>query len=68
MHVQFNEISNQVLGTVPTLVGMGLKDAVNLLENSGFVVTVTGRGKVVSQSLAAGTQITKGQHISIILN
>jgi cell division protein FtsI (penicillin-binding protein 3) len=47
---------------------MGLKDAIQLLENRGLIVTVTGRGKVVNQSLAAGTACKKGQHISIILN
>ena len=52
----------------PNVVGMGLKDAVYLLENSGFKVAAAGRGKVMNQSLAAGTNFKKGQTISLILN
>ena len=40
---------------VPNLRGMSLRDALYVLENRGFVVSYTGRGKVSSQSLAAGT-------------
>jgi len=54
--------------TIPDVVGMGLKDAVFLLENRGLKVTATGRGKVVNQSLAGGTNINKTQTISLILN
>ena len=42
--------------SVPSVVGMGLKDAVYLLENRGCRVRVNGVGKVVRQSLAAGTR------------
>ncbi|MBK9338717.1 MAG: PASTA domain-containing protein [Lewinellaceae bacterium] len=42
--------------TVPSVVGMGLKDAVYLLENRGCRVRVKGVGKVVRQSLAPGTR------------
>lgn len=52
----------------PNVVGMGLKDAVYLLENMGLKVTATGRGRVVNQSLAAGTNFTNKQTISLILN
>lgn len=54
--------------TIPDVVGMGLKDAVYLLENMGLKVTATGRGKVIDQSLAAGTITNKTQTISLILN
>ncbi len=53
---------------VPDVVGMGLKDAVYLLENKGLSIAVQGRGKVVDQSIAAGTGFTKGQKISLLLN
>ena len=36
---------------VPDVVGMGLDDAIYLLEKSGLVVEVVGCGKVVKQSL-----------------
>ncbi len=53
---------------LPEVVGMGLKDAVYLMENKGLKVTATGRGKVISQSLAAGTAFKKGQTITLFLN
>lgn len=52
----------------PNVVGMGLKDAVYLLENKGLKVTVTGRGKVMNQSVVAGTNFIKNQNIALILN
>lgn len=52
----------------PNVVGMGLKDAVYLLENKGLKVTVTGRGRVMNQSIAAGVNFTKNQNIALILN
>ena len=42
--------------TVPSVVGMGLKDALYLLENRGCRVRVEGLGKVRRQSLAPGTR------------
>ncbi len=62
-------ISTSTSGSVtPNVVGMGLKDAVYLLENMGLKVTATGRGKVLNQSLAAGTNFRKTQNIALILN
>ncbi len=52
----------------PNVVGMGLKDAVYLLENKGLKVAASGRGKVMNQSLAAGVNYNKGQTISLVLN
>jgi cell division protein FtsI (penicillin-binding protein 3) len=40
---------------VPAVVGMGLKDAIYLLENRGCKVKIVGVGKVKSQSIAPGT-------------
>ncbi len=54
--------------TMPSVVGLGLKDAVYLLENKGLRVEVKGRGRVVDQSLMAGMQINKGQKIQLLLN
>lgn len=59
----------QVPNTVtPDVIGMGLKDAVYLLENKGFKTIVTGRGRVAKQSIAAGSVFTKGQKIVLMLN
>jgi len=53
---------------VPNVVGMGLRDAVYLLENRGLHVEINGRGMVKSQSLQAGVRILKGQKIKIKLS
>jgi cell division protein FtsI (penicillin-binding protein 3) len=53
---------------IPDVKGMGLKDAVYLLENKGLKTVVAGKGKVVNQSLAAGTTFQKGQKIILMLN
>ena len=52
----------------PDVTGMGLKDAVYMLENKGLIVEAKGRGKVLNQSLTAGTNFNKGQKISLMLN
>lgn len=53
---------------MPSLAGMGLKDAVYMCESMGLTVLIHGRGKVASQSIAAGQSISKGQPINIQLN
>jgi len=50
---------------VPDVSGMGLKDAVFLLENAGLSVTVRGRGTVKSQSVPAGSRIRKGEVVRL---
>ncbi len=52
----------------PNVTGMGLKDAIYLAENKGLKVVVNGRGRVINQSLQAGTPFKKGQAITIFLN
>ncbi|MEO5984989.1 MAG: penicillin-binding protein [Ferruginibacter sp.] len=52
----------------PNVTGMGLKDALHLLENKQFKIAVTGRGRVINQSILAGTAFTKGQKITLMLN
>ena len=53
---------------IPDVKGMGLKDAVYLLENSGLKVLVEGAGKVKEQSLAPGQKLIKGMSISLKLS
>lgn len=53
--------------TVPYVVGMKAKDAVFLLENYGIETSISGRGKVVKQSVRAGTAISKNLKISLQL-
>jgi cell division protein FtsI (penicillin-binding protein 3) len=54
-------------GQVPDVKGLGLKDAIYLLENQGLKVQLIGRGIVQGQSLNPGTKIFKGQSITIQL-
>jgi cell division protein FtsI (penicillin-binding protein 3) len=51
----------------PNVIGMGAKDAVFALEKAGLRVVLAGKGEVKSQSLPAGTKISKGQTIVIQL-
>ena len=53
---------------VPSVIGMGAKDAVYLLESKGLKVNLVGVGKVKSQSIANGTRVRKGQTIVLHLN
>lgn len=53
---------------VPDVVGMGLKDAVFLIEQTGMHPRVNGYGKVVKQSLKPGTKAVPGGVIEIDLN
>ena len=54
-------------GTMPNVVGMGLKDALYILESRGLKVTFTGRGTVRRQSIAVGQAIKPGQKVTIEL-
>nr|WP_294945799.1 penicillin-binding transpeptidase domain-containing protein [uncultured Mucilaginibacter sp.] len=54
-------------GTVPNVTGMGLSDALYVLGNAGYKVTVHGSGSVSSQSVTGGSQIPKGSKITIEL-
>jgi cell division protein FtsI (penicillin-binding protein 3) len=54
-------------GTVPDLKGMGLRDAMRLLENQGIEVTSDGYGRIVGQNLPPGTKILNGMKIHLQL-
>lgn len=53
---------------VPNVRGMGLRDALYVLENRGLQVEVQGHGKVYHQSVLPGTAATKGRKITIKLS
>jgi cell division protein FtsI (penicillin-binding protein 3) len=59
-----NTIHKQVM---PNVKGMGLKDAVYLLENMGLKVQVKGRGKVMNQSIAPGSALAKSNTVMLEL-
>ena len=52
---------------MPDVKGLGLKDALYLLENMGLKVMTKGKGKVTSQSIPAGTPLTKGWTVVVEL-
>jgi hypothetical protein len=55
-------------GCVPNVVGMGLDDALFLLEKCGLAVDIVGCGKVAKQSIAPKTKVAKtGKRITITL-
>ena len=52
---------------VPNVKGMGLRDALFVLENAGLKVGVSGAGMVQSQSINPGTEVREGSWIQIVL-
>ena len=54
-------------GLMPDVTGMGARDAVFLIESRGARVVLKGRGKVKHQSKPAGTQMRKGEKITLEL-
>jgi cell division protein FtsI (penicillin-binding protein 3) len=59
---------NMTRGLVPDVRGMSLRDAVYLLENSGYRVKYNGRGKVRRQSPEHGARYFEGQVVSLEMN
>lgn len=62
--IKAGAVSSSVM---PNVRGMGLKDALYLLENMGLKVSVRGKGKVTSQSVPAGTTLVKGAAVVLDL-
>ena len=52
---------------VPNVMGMWLRDALYLLENSGLKVGVSGVGTVSQQSLTPGGKVRRGSYVHIEL-
>ena len=53
--------------TMPDVRGMGLKDALFLLESRGLKVRFSGKGAVRQQSIPAGARISPGMTVGITL-
>jgi cell division protein FtsI (penicillin-binding protein 3) len=60
IRVQAMDVSGK---KIPDLIGMGAKDALFLLGQLGVNVQMKGRGKVISQSVHAGTKARKGETV-----
>ncbi|NVO84178.1 penicillin-binding protein [Hymenobacter terrestris] len=54
-------------GRVPNVEGLTLRDALFLLENRGLRVRTVGSGRVISQSVAAGTPAKRGTTVQLTL-
>lgn len=54
-------------GNMPDLRGMGIQDAIYLLESYGLVVEIKGSGSVHSQSISKGNKFIKGSLIKLEL-
>lgn len=54
--------------TVPPVKGMGLREAMYLLESKGLRVTYSGKGRVTAQSLAEGTPVVRGRTVHLTLS
>ena len=52
---------------MPNVVGMGLKDALYILESRGLEVSFSGVGAVASQSIGEGAPIRRGTKVTITL-
>lgn len=52
----------------PNVIGMCAKDALLVLERSGFNVKLRGKGQVVKQSIQPGTVVFKAKDITIYLS
>jgi cell division protein FtsI (penicillin-binding protein 3) len=59
---------NEEPKTVPDVKGMGLKDALYLLESRDIHVATRGSGKVKMQSISPGTLVSKNQNLTLDLN
>lgn len=74
--LQFTKDSNKVFvkeymvdrDSVPSVLNMGIRDAIYLLENQGYKVQFSGRGRVVSQVPAPGSFAEKKGIIQIQLS
>jgi len=60
-------IASEASGLVPNVLGMGLRDALYILENRGYRVRVQGAGMVKRQSISPGVRAAQGATILIEL-
>lgn len=63
--IKASAVRKQVM---PNVKGMGLKDALYLLESIGVKVSVRGKGKVANQSIEAGSVLTKEMKVVLELS
>ncbi len=66
----FIKLSNRYIdkGIMPKVVGMGVKDAVYILENLGLEVKIDGKGSIQNQSIQYGKRIEKGDKVVLTMS
>ncbi len=64
--LQLTEVAVQP-GKMPSVMGMGARDAVFVLQQVGVKAKIRGAGRVTSQSISAGTAIKKGVTAELVL-
>jgi len=52
---------------VPNVIGLSARDAVWVIEDLGMHVLLRGSGKVVKQTVPAGSQVVNGGLIELVL-
>lgn len=57
----------QASGIAPDVVGMGLNEALYVIENSGYRCRFSGMGHVASQTPPAGKALGKGETVNLVL-
>jgi cell division protein FtsI (penicillin-binding protein 3) len=60
-------VASDETGMMPNVIGMGLRDAMYILENHGLRVRLSGSGMVKRQSPAPGTRSMKGSTVTLEL-
>lgn len=55
-------------GTIPSVVGLGLRDAIAAMEQAGYAVSFTGDGYVAAQSPLPGTRFMPGGKVHLSLS
>ena len=66
-YAETTESENDTINLIPSVIGMGLKDALIILEQSGIKVNVKGHGCVVEQTPESGNRFSKGDRVTITL-
>jgi len=63
------DLSNRYIDphTMPNVIGMGVKDALYILENLGLNVKTRGRGSIREQSIAPGQKIEEGDKVILTM-
>ena len=63
--LNLEDVDTMSLNKVPDVTGMGVKDAVFVLQKRGLRVRINGCGQITKQDIPAGSVATKGKYITL---